>query len=155
MLRIFLAEAVERRSFVSASAIKRALNRGNSAHVVVFHIVGKNHQLRNVVESSCFFIRKPKIILALSFRGNAFFVVRNLNLNVSQWKTVYKQSNVRAEQFRVFVFRRIVFYIVAREFRSNMKSVVFRIVKINELFRACRSKTVIKFFAQVIAVKLI
>ncbi len=147
MPRIFLSETVEWRSFISACAVKRALNRSNSAHVVVFHIVGKNHQLRNVVESPCLFIRKPEIIFTLSFCGNALFIVWNFNFNVNQWKAVYKQCNVRSEQFREFVFRRIIFYIVAREFRSNMKSIVFRIFKINEFFRSYRNKPTVKFFA--------
>ena len=87
---IILAEAIEGNGSASAGTIESSLNRDNPAKRIIFHIVAENHQLRNIDETAEFLVREALEIHSLAFCNDAAMIVRLLNLNENERKSIYK-----------------------------------------------------------------
>ena len=107
---------------MSIGAVKYALNRYNSTHGVILHIIGEQHELGNVVESAKFPLGQSDIVFPISFSYNAFLIVRLFDLNVNKRQAIHKQSNVRTK-FLISIF--------TRKFCREMECIIFNIIKIS------------------------
>ena len=121
-LGILFPKAIETRFVFRRRAIEHAFNRDNAALGIVLHVVGENHQLRDVDKATELFLRKALVVHPLAFGHHAAYVIRLLDLDKHERKPVDEQRNVGAETFIA---------ILASEFRRAMVCVIFRVFKID------------------------
>ena len=143
---LLLAETVERHVLASASAIKSALDRHYSAACVVLHVVGEDHQLRDIDEAAESFVGEAVLVHALALGKHTTGVIRFLHLNKDQRKTVDKECYIRSE---------LVLAVAAGELRREMVQVLLGMVEIYEFIRRHGNETMIERFAQIVIVEFL
>ena len=95
--RIFFSETVERCRLFCRRTIECPLNRNNTTHSVIFHIIRENHHLRNVQKSPKFLIWKSLLVHSLTFCNHSAVIIRLLYFNKYKRKSIHKQSNIRSK----------------------------------------------------------
>ena len=118
---LLLAETVERHVLASACAIESALDRHYSAACVVLHVVGEDHQLRDIDEAAESLVGESVLVHALALGKHTTGVIRFLHFNKAKWQAVHKQCDVGSE---------LVFSVLASELRGEMVNVVCRVFEI-------------------------
>ena len=140
---MLFAEIVKHGLAVSRRGIKRTLCRLGGA-VVVFHVVGKNHELGDVDKTAEFGIFRT-FAHALPLFANAAFVVGLFDLDKDQRHAVYQQGNVGAEFFIA---------VDAGQFGYNMEAVVIEILEVDQfLATGLIGEAFVKFLPQVFVVQ--
>ena len=81
---IFFSETIKRRVLSRSGAIECTLNRYNSSFCIVLHIIGENHQLRQIYETAEFLIRKSLSIHSCAFSDHTTVIVRFLHFDKCQ-----------------------------------------------------------------------
>ena len=119
---MLFAEVVKHGLTISRRGIKRALYRLGRA-VVVFHVVGKNHELGDVDKTAEFGIFRT-FVHPLPLFANAAFVVGLFDFDKDQRHAVYQQGNVGAEFFVT---------IDTRQFSYDVKTIVIEILEVDQL----------------------
>ncbi len=109
-----LTETVVFRVFLANSGIECTDSRSNLV-IVIFHIVTEHHNLCDVQETAILRIDKA-LLHAVGLRLYTFVVVFFLNLNESQWQTVYKDGNIWAVVVAVLT--------TTSHFRGNLECIV-------------------------------
>lgn len=145
-LGIFLPEAVETRFVFRSRAIEYAFNRDNTALGIVLHVVGENHQLRDIDKAAELFLREPFIIHPLAFDHHAAYVVRLLDLDKHEREPIDEQRNVGAETFIA---------ILASEFRRAMVRVIFWVFKIDQAKRRIAGQALVELLAQIVVIQFL
>ena len=145
-LGVLFPEAVETRFVFRSRAIEHAFNRDNTALGIVLHVVGENHQLRDVDKTAELFLREPLIVHPLAFGHHTAYVVRLLDLDKHEREPVDEQRNVGAETFIA---------ILASEFRRAMVSVIFRVFKINQAKRRIAGQALVELLTQIIVIQFL
>ena len=141
---MLFAEVVEHWLAVSRRGVKRALRRLGCS-VVVFHVVGKNHELGDVDETAEFGIFRT-FAHALPLFSDAAFVVGFFDFNKDQGHAVYQQGNVGAEFFVA---------IDAGQFGYNVETVVIKILEVDQfLATGLIGEAFVKFLPQIFVVQL-
>ena len=145
-LWVLFPKAIETRLAFCCRAIEHAFNRDNAALGIVLHVVGENHQLRDVDKTAELFLREPFIIHPLAFGHHAAYVVRLLDLDKNKRESVDEQRNVGAETFIA---------VLASEFRRAMVRVVFRVFKIDQAKRRIVGQTLVELLAQIVVIQFL
>ena len=141
---MLFAEVVKHGFTVSRRGIKCSLRRLSCA-VVVFHVVGKNHELGDVDETAEFGIVRT-FAHALPLFADAAFVVGLFDFDKDQRHAVYQQGNVGAEFFVA---------IDAGQFGYNVEAVVIEILEVDQLLAAgLIGEALVKFLPQIFVVQL-
>ena len=141
---MLFAEVVEHGLAVSRRSVKRALRRLGCA-VVVFHVVGKNHELGDVDETAEFGIFRA-FAHALPLFADAAFVVGLFDFDKDQRHAVYQQGNVGAEFFIA---------VDAGQFSYNVEAVVIEILEVDQLLAAgLIGEAFVKFLPQIFVIQL-
>lgn len=122
---MLFAEVVEYGLAVSRRGVKRALRRFGCA-VVVFHVVGKNHELSDVDKTAEFGIFRAFAHTFPLFADSAF-VVGLFNFDKYQRHAIYQQGNVGAEFFIA---------VNAGQFGYNVETVVIEILEVDQFLAA-------------------
>ena len=139
---MLFTEIVKHGLAVSRRGVKRALCRFGCA-VIVFHVVGKNHELGNVDETAEFRVCRT-FAHAFPLFADAAFVVGFFDFNKDQGHAVYQQGNVGAEFFIA---------IDAGQFGYNVEAVVIEILEVDQLLAAgLIGEAFVKFLPQVFVV---
>ena len=113
--------------------------------VVVFHVVGKNHELGDVDETAEFGVFRT-FAHALPLFADAAFVVGLFDFDKDQRHAVYQQGNVGAEFFVA---------VDAGQFGYNVEAVVIEILEVDQLLAAgLIGEALVKFLPQVFVVQL-
>ena len=118
---IFFPETVEEQLFIAAGCIECSLD-WLYIGIVILHIVGENHQLRDVYKSAEHLSGEPGID-SVMFCDNAILIVRLFHLYKGQRHTIDQQNDVRPE---------FVITISVSKFCYNMKVVSAVVFKINQ-----------------------
>ena len=145
-LRVLFPKAVETRLVFRSRAIENAFNRDNTALGIVLHVVGENHQLRDVDKAAELFLREAFVVHPLAFGHHAAYVVRLLDLDKHEREPVNEQRNVGAETFIA---------ILASEFRRAMVRIVFRMFEINQAKRRIAGKALVELLAQIVVIQFL
>ena len=127
--RIFFSETVERCRLFCRRTIECPLNRNNTTHSVIFHIIRENHQLCNIQKSPKFFIRKSLLIHSLAFCNHTAVIIRLFYFNKYKWKSIYKQCNIRSK---------FILVTLTSELGGKMICIIFWIFKIHQSNRRNR-----------------
>ena len=143
---IFLPETVERGFCLRSCAIERALNGHNPTHCVILHVVGEDHQLRDVDEATKLFVGEALMIHAIRFRNHAAHVVRLLHFDEDKGKAIDKQRDVRSE---------FVLIALAGEFRSAVIGVVLWMVIIHQFDRRDSLQPLIEALANIVIIQFL
>ena len=118
---VLLAETAEKKAGIIAGGIKSPRQRRRLG-VVVFAVVGKDHDLRDVGEAAVFFLREPPVDTVM-LRLYAPFVVWNLDFDEGQRQAVDKERDVGAET---------VCPALAWQFGDDLEAIVFRLLVVDE-----------------------
>ena len=145
-LGILFPEAVETRFVFRSRAIEHAFNRDNAALGIVLHVVGENHQLRDVDKAAELFLREALVVHPLAFGHHAAYVIRLLDLDKHERKPIDEQRNVGAKTFIA---------ILATKFRRAMVRVVFRMFEINQAKRRVAGQTLVELLAQIVVIQFL
>ena len=145
-LGVLFPEAVETRFVFRSRAIEHAFNRDNTALGIVLHVVGENHQLRDVDKTAELFLRKALVVHPLAFGHHAAYVVRLLDLDKHEREPVDEQRNVGAEIFIA---------VLASEFRRAMVRVVFWVFKIDQAKRRIAGQALVELLAQIVVIQFL
>ena len=141
---MLFAEVVEHWLAVSRRSVKHALCRFGCA-VVVFHVVGKNHELGDVDETAEFGIFRT-FAHALPLFSDAAFIVGLFDFDKDQRHAVYQQGNVGAEFFIA---------VDAGQFGYNMETVAIKILEVDQfLATGLIGEVFVKFLPQVFVIQL-
>ena len=143
-LFILLTENIEESFWKRRAAIECALN-GNTIGVVVFLVVWKYHQLRNIEEATKTLFAHTHID-TIAFGQYTLMIIRLFHFNKSQRHAIYKTCNIRTK----FIIRLII---MTCKLGCNVPFVVVWIFKINEFNAAIGWEQSIKFASQVSVVR--
>ena len=127
--RIFFSKTVERCRLFCCRTIECPLNRNNTTHSVIFHIIRENHQLCNIQKSPKFFIRKSLLVHSLAFCNHTAVIIRLLYFNKYKWKSIYKQCNIRSK---------FILVTLTGELGGKMICIILWILKIHQSNRRNR-----------------
>jgi hypothetical protein len=96
LAELFLTEAIEGGVSSCSSAIESSLDRNYSPHRIVLHIIGENHQLRDVDKApEC--LVGHSLVDSVSFSKNSIVIIRFLDFNEGKRKPIHKTSYVWTE----------------------------------------------------------
>lgn len=141
---MLFAEVVEYGLAASRRGVKRALCRLGCA-VVVFHVVGKNHELGDVDKTAEFGIFRT-FAHALPLFADAAFIVGLFDFDKDQRHAVYQQGNVGVECFVA---------VDTRQLSYNVETVVVKILEIDQLLTAgLIGEAFVKFLPQIFVIQL-
>lgn len=107
---------------IGTTGVERALNRFRVA-VVILHIVGENHKLRDVGKALEPGVLEP-LVDAIALSQDAFTVIRLLHFNKDQRHAVDQQGDVWPKFFIA---------ILAGQFGDNMEAVVVEVFEVDQL----------------------
>ena len=127
--RIFFSETVERCRLFCCRTIECPLNRNNTTHSVIFHIIRENHQLCNIQKSPKFFVRKSLLVHSLTFRNHSTMIIWFFYFNKYNRKSIYKQCNIRSK---------FILVTLTSELSGKMICIIFWIFKIHQSNRRNR-----------------
>ncbi len=120
------------------------MNR-NTVVVIIFLIVGENHQLRDVDKASERLVGHP-LVDSVSFCKNPVVIIRFLDFNEGKRKPIHKTGYVGTEtvtSVRIFT----------GEFRGNVPLVIVRILEIDKFKTTVGREYGVELFAQIIIPK--
>ena len=141
-IKLFLfAEIVEYRRIIGRAGVKRALY-GLRRAILIFHVVGEDHQLRDVDKTPEFWIAAARDD-AVALSQHAFAVIGLFDLDKRQRHAIDEQGDVWAELF-IAIF--------ARQFGDHMEAVVLKIFKINQPNARALAQPVVKSLAKVFVI---
>ena len=120
------------------------MNR-NTVVVIIFLIIGENHQLRDVDKApEC--LVGHSLVDSVSFSENSIVIIRFLDFNEGKRKPIHKTSYVWTETvtgIRIFTGK----------FRGNVPLVIVSILEIDKLKTTVGREYGIELFAQIIIPK--
>ena len=118
---VFLAKTAEKKAGIIAGGVKSPRQR-NRLGIVVFAVVGKDHDLRDVGEAAVFFLCETPVD-SVMLRLYAAFVVGNLDFDKGQRQAVDKERHVGPEAVRAAL---------AGQLGDDFKDIVFRLFVVDE-----------------------
>ena len=120
-LRVFLPKPVEKQFAIAAGSVKGSLD-WFWIRIIILHVVGENHQLRDVYKTTEHFFRKASVDTGM-FRNDPIPVVGLFDFNESQRKAVNEQCNVGPK---------LILPIPIGQFGDNMVCIFAFILQVND-----------------------
>ena len=143
---ILLSEGGELRAIACRCAVECALDGRDASLCIVFHVVGKKHQLGDVDKAPKTTIAEPLPVHALALGNHPATVVRLFHLNERKREAVDEQSDVRSE---------LIEAIGARELPRTVKDVLLGMVEVYKSDRRNVREPLIEASPEVVVVKLL
>ena len=119
--RFFFTEIVEDGRVIGWTGVKRTFDRLRRA-ILVLHVVGEDHQLRDVDEAAKFWVAASRDD-AVALGQHTFTVVGLLDLDEGQRHAVDQKGDIRTE---------LVVAVFASQLSDDMEAVVVEVFKVDQ-----------------------
>ena len=143
---IFFSKTIKWCKFSCRSTIECTLNRNNTTQSIVFHVIRKNHKLRNINKSSKFLVGKSLTIHSRAFFYHTAPIIWFFNLYKYQWQTIDKNCNI---------WSKFILIPFTSKLCCTMIHIILRLIKIHQLNRRYSSQSFIKPSSKVIIIQFL